>query len=62
MAYTHLTTEELVIIEAYFHQKIPVLKIATYIGRSRQTIHNVVTFLSKGYTALDCFKQYKENN
>ncbi|EDP69328.1 integrase/recombinase [Carnobacterium sp. AT7] len=61
MTYTHLTTEELVMIEAYFHQKISVLKIATYIGRSRQTIHNVVTFLRKGYTALDYFKQYKEN-
>lgn len=61
MTYTHLTTEELVMIEAYFHQKISVLKIATYIGRSRQTIYNVVTFLRKGYTALDYFKQYKEN-
>lgn len=61
MTYTHLTTEELVMIEAYFHQKISVLKIATYIGRSRQTIHNVVTFLRKGYTALGYFKQYKEN-
>lgn len=61
MTYTHLTTEELVMIEAYFHQNISVLKIATYVGRSRQTIHNVVTFLRKGYTALDYFKQYKEN-
>ena len=61
MTYTHLTTEELVMIEAYFHQKISILKIATYIGRSRQTIYNVVTFLRKGYTALDYFKQYKEN-
>lgn len=61
MTYTHITTEELVIIEAYFHQKVPVLKFATYVGHSRQTIHNVVAFLRKGHTALDYFKQYKEN-
>lgn len=61
MTYTHITIEELVMIEAYFHQKVPVSKIATYVGRSRQTIHNIVTFLRKGYTALDYFKQYKEN-
>ncbi|MER2132789.1 MAG: IS30 family transposase [Carnobacterium inhibens] len=61
MTYTHLTTEELVMIEAYFHQNVPILKIATYVGRSRQTIYNVVIFLRKGYTALDYFKQYKEN-
>ena len=61
MTYTHLTTEELVMIEAYFHQKVSVLKIAIYVGRSRQTIYNVVTFLGRGNTALDYFKQYKEN-
>lgn len=61
MTYTHLATEELVMIETYFHQKISVMKIGIYIGRSRQTIHNVVTFLRKGYTTLDYFKQYKEN-
>lgn len=61
MTYTHITIEELVMIEAYFHQKIPFSKIAIFIGRSRQTIHNIVTFLRKGYTALDYFKQYKEN-
>ncbi|MGO4942223.1 IS30 family transposase [Ruoffia tabacinasalis] len=61
MTYTHLTTEELVMIEAYFHQQISVMKIAAYIGRSRQTIHNVITFLRKGYTALDYFKQYQKN-
>ncbi|WP_225743103.1 IS30 family transposase [Marinilactibacillus sp. Marseille-P9653] len=61
MTYTHLTTEELVMIEAYFHQNISVLKISTYLHRSRQTIHKVITFLRKGCTALDYFKQYKEN-
>lgn len=25
MTYTHLTTEELVMIKTYFHQKVPIL-------------------------------------
>lgn len=61
MTYTHLTTEELVMIEAYFHQNISALKISHYLGRSRQTVHKVIAFLRKGYTALDYFKQYKQN-
>ncbi|TDQ39080.1 IS30 family transposase [Aureibacillus halotolerans] len=61
MAYTHLSTDELVIIEAYFHQNTSVSKISRLIGRARQTVHNVVTYLKEGHTALDYYKRYKVN-
>ncbi|MBV0910722.1 IS30 family transposase, partial [Planococcus sp. CP5-4_UN] len=35
MTYTHLTTDELVMIEAYFHQETPVAIIAARLKRSR---------------------------
>lgn len=62
MTYTHLSTDELVIIESYFHQNASVSKISEQIGRARQTVHNVVTFLKDGHTALDFYKRYKANN
>ena len=61
MTYTHLSTDELVIIESYFHQNASVSKISEQIGRARQTVHNVVTFLKDGHTALDFYKRYKAN-
>lgn len=61
MTFTHINTQELVMIEAYYHQNVSVLKIANYMSRSRQTIHKVVSFLRTGHTALDYFKQYTEN-
>ncbi|MGM8364594.1 IS30 family transposase [Virgibacillus sp. W0181] len=61
MTYTHLTTDELVMIESYYHQRIPVMKISELLKRSRQTIYNVTNFFHKGHTALDYYKQYKEN-
>ncbi len=61
MTYIHLGTDELVFIESYFHQNTPVSKIATRIGRDRQTVHNVVTFLKGGRTALDYYQLYKVN-
>lgn len=36
MTYTHLSTDELVIIESHFKQKTPVTQIAESIKRSRQ--------------------------
>src|SRR5699024_11958654 len=56
-----LSTDELVIIESYFHQNASVSKISEQIGRARQTVHNVVTFLKDGHTALDFYKRYKAN-
>ena len=61
MTYTHLTTDELVMTEAYYHQNIAVTKISAQLKRSRMTIYNVINFLKKGHTALDYYRQYKKN-
>lgn len=45
MTYTHLTTNELVMIEAYYQAGKKVCDIAKSLGRSRQTIYNVLSFL-----------------
>lgn len=39
MTYTHLTTDELVMIESYFKINQSVAKTAHCLNRSRQTIH-----------------------
>ena len=41
MTYTHLTTDELVIIESYF-KRINLSKTAQCLNRSRKPIHNVL--------------------
>ncbi|BDP87843.1 hypothetical protein EfmAA818_14390 [Enterococcus faecium] len=51
MTYTHLTPNELVMIEAYFHQETPVAIVAKQLKRGRQTIYNVYNFLKCGGTA-----------
>lgn len=61
MTYTHLTTNELVMIESYVENGISVLKIAQSLRRSRQTIHKVVTFLKQGNSANDYYQLYKAN-
>ena len=57
MTYTHLTPNELVIIEAYFHQEIPVAFVAKKLKRGRQAIYNVYHFLKQGKTALEYLEQ-----
>ncbi|MCB5954429.1 IS30 family transposase [Enterococcus sp. CWB-B31] len=59
MTYTHLTPNELVMIEAYFNTQQPVAQVAKRLGRARQTIYNVYHFLAAGYTALEYYQQYK---
>ena len=61
MTYTHLTPNELVIIEAYFHQETPVAFVAKKLKRGRQAIYNVYHFLKQGKTALEYLEQYKKN-
>ncbi|OZT78635.1 IS30 family transposase [Salinicoccus roseus] len=61
MTYTHLSTDELVIIESYFHQNTPVSKISKRVCRARQTVHNVVAFFRAGHSALDYYQHYKAN-
>ncbi|RCO03331.1 IS30 family transposase, partial [Enterococcus faecium] len=55
MTYTHLTTDELVMIESYYHQNIKIVKIAEYLKRSRTPIYNVINFLKEGHTALEYY-------
>ena len=61
MTYTHLTTDELVMIESYYHQNITVPKISAYLKRSRTSIYTVIKFLKESHTDLDYYQQYKEN-
>ena len=61
MTYTHLTTDELMMIESYYHQHIPVSIIANRIKRSRAPIYNVINFLKEGHTAIEYYQKYKKN-
>ena len=53
MTYTHLTTDELVMIEAYYKEGIAVSYICHSLKRSRQTIYKVIAYLKAGHTAYD---------
>jgi len=59
MTYTHLTTNELVTIEAYYQENIKVSEIVTSLGRSKQTIYNVINYLKEGHSAYDYYNRYK---
>ncbi len=61
MTYTHLTTDELVMIESYFKINQSVAKTAHCLNRSRQTIHKVYLFFKQGKSALEYYQQYKKN-
>lgn len=61
MTYTHLTTDELVLIESYYHQSKKVEFVATSLRRSRQTIYNVYNALKDGLSIFDYYQRYKTN-
>lgn len=61
MTYVHITTNELTIIESYFHQGKSVSNAARLVKRCRQTIYNLFCFFKQGNTALDYFTRYKAN-
>lgn len=61
MTYTHLTTDELVMIESYYKENTPVTTIAERLKRSRQTIYNVINHLKTGNTAFNFYLKYKDN-
>ena len=61
MTYTHLTTNELLMIEAYYQENIKVSDIVTSLGRSKQTIYNVINYLREGHSAYDYYERYKIN-
>ena len=48
-------------IKAYFQENIKVLDIANSLGRSKQTIYNVINYLKEGHSAYDYYKRYKVN-
>lgn len=55
MTYTHLTTNELVMIEAYYKENIKVSDIIKALGRSKQTIYTVINYLKGGHSAYDYY-------
>lgn len=61
MTYTHLTTNELVMTETYYQEALKVSDIATSLGRSKQTIYNVINYLKEGNSAYDYYERYKIN-
>ena len=61
MTYTHLTTNELVMIEAYYQENTKVSDIVTSLGSSKQTIYNVINYLKEGHSAYDYYNRYKVN-
>lgn len=58
MPYTHLTTNELVMIEAYYKEGIKVTDIMIALGRSKQTVYHVINFLKDGHSAYDYYEHY----
>ena len=48
MTYTHLTSNEFAMIEAYYNNHQSVAKTAVLLNRSRQTIHKVYQFFKQG--------------
>ncbi|QOQ80123.1 hypothetical protein IMX20_09435 (plasmid) [Aerococcus urinaeequi] len=60
MTYTHLTRDELVMIEDYYHQNIAVTTISDRLKRSRIRVYNVISFLKEDYTASEYYQQYKK--
>jgi len=61
MTYTHLTTDELVMIESYFHQNQSISKNTRSLNRSRQTIYKVYRAFQFWSTPKEYFKIYKKN-
>ena len=61
MTYTHLTPDELVMIESYFKINESVANAAHQLKRSRQTINKVYQWFKQGKTALEYYQQYKQN-
>lgn len=57
MTYTHLTTNELVMIEAYYQENTKVSDIVTSLGRSKQTIYNIINYLKEGDSAYDYYNR-----
>ena len=48
-------------IEAYYQENIKVSAIVTSLGRSKQTVYNVINYLKERRSAYDYYKRYKVN-
>ncbi|KDN88521.1 hypothetical protein EE55_13770 [Enterococcus faecalis] len=60
MTYTHLTSNELAMIEAYYNNHQSVAKTAVLLNRSRQTIHKVYQFFKTGHKCSRLFQSIQE--
>ena len=56
MTYTHLTTNELN-DRGLLSRKHKVSDIVTSLGRSKQTIYNVINYLKEGHSVYDYYNQ-----
>ena len=61
MPYTHLTANEIVMIEAYYQEDKNLCGIAKSLGRVRQIIYNVISFLMTTHSAYDYYQCHKFN-
>ncbi len=61
MTYTHLTPNELVMIEAYYQEGATLSAIVASLRRSKQTIYKVIHYLEAGHTAYEYYEHYKAN-
>ncbi len=60
MTYTHLTSNELAMIEAYYNNHQSVAKTAVLLNRSRQTIHKVYQFFKNRAQCSRLFQSIQE--
>ncbi len=61
MTYTHLTTNKLVMMDAYYKEGIKITDILKALGKSKQTIYNVINYLKEGHFVYDYYKQSEGN-
>jgi len=52
MTYTHLTTDEITLIESYYHQHKKGIYVAKQLKRAKQTIYNVYKAFDDGLPML----------
>jgi IS30 family transposase len=61
MSYSHLTIDEVIMIEKYLEAGYKPYEIAPKIKRSAQPVYNVANFLKAGGSSLDYIQAYREN-
>ncbi len=61
MTYSHLTMDEISMLETYFTQGLKVSDMCQRLKRAKQTIYNVINAFKEGLTAIDYYQRYKRN-